>query len=228
VSDTTYPVGDDDVWTDLLRAHDEYEAIYGHRRPVGEVPAHRPRAAILSCSDARVPPSVVFDQPAGALFVVRLAGNVPSEGAIASLAFAVEALGAPLVVVLGHTGCGAVTAAFHDHHPEGLDAVIDPITRALEDRPACATVDEAIVENVRHGLRTLADDVGPLGRAVRTGRVRLRGAVYDLVSGELRPVELDPAATLPMASDTVTPVTTTVSDTDPITDPITPPGGPTT
>jgi carbonic anhydrase len=226
VSDAVRP--DDDVWTDLLRAHDEYEAIYGHRRPAGEPPAHRPRAAILSCSDARVPPSVVFDQPAGALFVVRLAGNVPSEGAIASLAFAVEALGAPLVVVLGHTGCGAVTAAFHDHRPEGLDAVIDPISRALEEHPACATVDEAIVENVRHGLRTIADDPGPLGRAVRAGRVRLQGAVYDLVSGELRPVEPDRRTDPVDATDPTDPTTPTtcsaptcsVSDTDPL-------GGPT-
>ncbi len=224
MSDTgAHPLGDDDVWTDLLRAHDEYEAIYGHQRPVGEIPPHRPRAAILSCSDARVPPSVVFDQPAGALFVVRLAGNVPSEGAIASLTFAVEALGAPLVVVLGHTGCGAVTAAFHDDHPEGLDAVIDPIMRALEDHAACATVDDAIVENVRHGLRTLADDTGPLGRAVAAGRVRLRGAVYDLASGELRPVELDPAAQHATMSDTDPTTTTTTTITT-----ITPPGGPTT
>ena len=177
--------GGEATWAELLRRHAEHAA----ERPHEGVPEHHPKAAILACSDARVPPSVLFGQPAGSLFMVRLAGNSATQGAVASLTYAVEALGTDLIVVLGHTGCGAVTAAFEHVADQALAAVVDPISDAIAISPDCRDVDEAVIENVRCNVRRLRDDDGALGRAIAEGRLVVRGAVHDLVSGELRPVE---------------------------------------
>jgi carbonic anhydrase/anti-anti-sigma regulatory factor len=182
--------GGEATWAELLRRHAEHAAERPHER----VPEHRPKAAILACSDARVPPSVLFGQPAGSLFMVRLAGNSATPGAVASLTYAVEALGTDLIVVLGHTGCGAVTAAFEQVADRALAAVVDPISKAIAISPACRDVDDAVIENVRCNVRRLRDDDGALGRAIAEGRLVVRGAVHDLVSGELRPVEDDTEA----------------------------------
>jgi SulP family sulfate permease len=171
------------TWAELLRRHAEHTAEHPHEG----VPEHRPKAAILACSDARVPPSVLFGQPTGSLFMVRLAGNSATAGAVASLTYAVEALGTNLIVVLGHTGCGAVTAAFEHVTDPALAAVVDPISDAISISPDCRDVDDAVIENVRYNVRRLCDD-GALGRAIAEGRLVVRGAVHDLNSGELRPV----------------------------------------
>lgn len=157
----------------------------------GEPPEHRPTAAILACSDARVPPSLIFGQPAGSLFVVRLAGNSATAGAVASLTYAVEELGTELVVVLGHTECGAVAAALSPDAAPQLRAVLAPIDDVLDACDDCADPDAAVTANVRHNLRRLARDRGPLGRAIAHGEVTLRGAVHDLRTGRLTDVTGD-------------------------------------
>lgn len=187
-----------EVWDDLVRRHDVFAADHH-----GPVPEHRPIAAVLACSDARVPPSVIFDQPPGALFLVRLAGNSATAGAVASLTYAVDQLHVPLVIVLGHTGCGAVEAArsLGTEHPVGalLAPILDPIDEMLEDCEACqADGDQAVMANVRRNLQRLVRDRGPLGRAICDGTVALRGAVHDLASGrliEVPLVEREPAST---------------------------------
>jgi SulP family sulfate permease len=176
--------GGEATWAELLRRHAEHAG----ERPHEGVPEHRPKAAILACSDARVPPSVLFGQPAGSLFMVRLAGNSATPGAVASLTYAVEALGTDLIVVLGHTGCGAVTAAFEHVANRALAPVVDPISDAIAISPDCRDADEAAIENVRCNVRRLRDDDGALGRAIAEGRLVVHGAVHDLDSGELRPV----------------------------------------
>jgi carbonic anhydrase len=176
--------GGEATWAELLRRHAEHAG----ERPHEGVPEHHPKAAILACSDARVPPSVLFGQPAGSLFMVRIAGNSATPGAVASLTYAVEALGTDLIVVLGHTGCGAVTAAFEHVADRALAPVLDPISDAIAISPDCRHADEAAIENVRCNVRRLRDDDGALGRAIAEGRLVVHGAVHDLVSGELRPV----------------------------------------
>jgi carbonic anhydrase len=99
-------MSDQRAWGQLIEAHRLAEA-----GPIEVAPEHAPKAAILACSDARVPPSVIFDQPAGSLFVVRIAGNTASAAALASLDYAVAKLGVEVLIVLGHTSCGAVQAA---------------------------------------------------------------------------------------------------------------------
>lgn len=181
-------------WKQLVAAHERVE----NRRPLdeGEVdgpPRHEPKAAILACSDARVPPSVVFDQPAGNLFVIRIAGNTPVPSAVASLDYAVEVLGVDLIVVLGHTSCGAVTAAAAGTCGGHLEPIVAPICELARHHPGLE-VDEIAALNVANTMHVLAAHDGPVGSAAASGLVDIRGAIHDLVTGRLRPVSPPDAA----------------------------------
>jgi carbonic anhydrase len=212
---------DRDAWTTLVDAHNA--AAVDHD---GSFPEHRPVAAVLACSDARVPPSLIFGQPAGNLFVVRLAGNSATAGAVASLTYAVEHLGVDLVIVLGHTGCGAVTAALSPDMAPELRAVLDPIDEMLSACHSCDDVDDAVTANVRHNLTRIRRDRGPLGSAVTTGRVALKGAVHDLRSGRLidvtptlppsRPITDSPSTTSPSTPSPSTPSPSNPSVPEPV------------
>jgi len=178
----------------IAGTHSTWERLVAaHRAPEGDgEPEHQPDAAILACSDARVPPSVIFDQPAGSLFVVRHAGNTARPGSVASLDYAVDHLGVRLVIVLGHTDCGAVTAALGATAPDPvLDPILAPIRPALGgiDRHDDHAVDLAVRANVRNTMHTLTNHPGPTGRAIRRGDVELQGAVHDLGSGALHLLE---------------------------------------
>jgi len=169
----------DATWNELLDAH------HRAKRPTRTaIPTHRPKAAILACSDARVPPSVIFDQPAGALFVVRIAGNTASPTALASLDYAVAELGIELLIVLGHTGCGAVQAAAAGTCAGHLAPIVEPIFETAMRTPE-ASVDEIVRRNVDTTVEALILHTGPTGIAARTGQLEVRGAVYDLLSGHL-------------------------------------------
>lgn len=153
----------------------------------GAPPVHRPRAAILACSDARVPPSVVFDQEAGSLFVIRIAGNTAGPAAQASLEYAVAELGVDLIVVLGHTSCGAVTAAASGTCGGHLAPIVEPICQIARCHPD-ASIDELAALNVAGAMADLAAHEGPIAAAIADGRLEIRGALHDLVTGRLHPV----------------------------------------
>ncbi len=170
------------VWNDLIRSHAE-EGIHAES---AEIPVHEPRAAVLACADARVAPNLLFGQEPGALFVVRVAGNTAVPTAVASLDYAVAQLGVELIVVLGHTFCGAVTAACDGVADPHLDPVLDPI-KANGIAPGAAP-NEVAVTNVESAMERLARSTGPLGQAFRAGRLSLRGALHDLESGSLTPI----------------------------------------
>lgn len=177
------PVGDpldraDGLWAHLLAAH------RGEVPDGGDLPPHEPELAVLACADARVPPSLLFDRPAGSTFVVRIAGNTAAPSAVASLDYAVAALGVPLVVVLGHTGCGAVQAAVDGVCTGHYSPVVAPLCELARSHPDLS-VDELVACNVRATVAELAAHPGPLGQAARAGRIRIRGAVHDLRSGRL-------------------------------------------
>jgi len=148
----------------------------------------RPFAAILGCSDSRVPVELVLDQGFGDLFVVRVAGNVVAEHVRASLEFAVHYLGTSLVVVLGHEECGAVTAALRPgagraREPEGIRALLSLIVPALRgvDRGAgpADRVSRGVESNVRLSVRRLR----------KLAPARVVGAVYCLETGRVRLLE---------------------------------------
>jgi carbonic anhydrase len=154
----------------------------------------RPFATILGCSDSRVPPEWVFDAGLGELFVVRVAGNVISPEVAASLQYASEHLNTPLFVVLGHEGCGAVSAALQTKY-EGaqqcsrIQLLVDNIMAGLPDFDPGLSAQErltrAIECNVRWTVRRILNS--PEGQArVAEGRTKIVGAVYEIETGRVR------------------------------------------
>lgn len=148
----------------------------------------RPVAAVLSCSDSRVPVEVVFDVGIGDVFVVRVAGSVAGGNERASLGYAVEHLGVPLIVVMGHTRCGAVGAAVEGGHVEGrLGELLAEIRPAVEEVRAAGVragslATAATRAHVRRTVAAVSSEAG-ISAAVREGRVRVVGAMYDVQSG---------------------------------------------
>jgi carbonic anhydrase len=148
-----------------------------------------PMAAILSCSDSRVPAELVFDQGFGDLFVIRVAGNVPGEDEMGSIEYAVEHLGVPLVVVLGHTKCGAVSAAVQKaNEPGALGQLLTRLKAAaqsVENLPAESQIPAAVKKNVELGISQLTAQSQVLAEAVKEGRTKILGAVYQLEDGRV-------------------------------------------
>ena len=157
------------------------------------VEAQFPIAAILGCSDSRVSPELLFDQGPGDLFVVRLAGNFLDDDGFASLEYAVKFLGAPLVMVLGHTNCGAVAAAVKvvteraelpGHLPELIKS-IEPAVIAAHGRHPSDLVAAAIEENVRLNVKRLIDDTPIMSDALAAKKIAVSGGIYDLATGKV-------------------------------------------
>jgi carbonic anhydrase len=146
----------------------------------------QPFAAIIGCSDSRVPPEIVFDQGMGDIFVVRTAGNVLDDIVLASIEYAVEHLHVKLIMVMGHTKCGAVTAACapgaRGGHLAALLAALKPAVDAARTRGG-DPVGPAIVENARRGAKTLVEKSEIVQRAVDAGALLVAAAKYDLESG---------------------------------------------
>lgn len=158
--------------------------------------AQQPFAAILGCADSRVTPEWIFQAGIGELFVVRVAGDVPAVPCEESLEFAVDQLGVRLVVVLGHTHCGAVKATLAhlmDPEEESPAAIPDTIGRILPtleklhaEHPELEgddLEDEAVHVDVRETVGELLADSEILCRAVDEGSLRIVGAVYDMETG---------------------------------------------
>lgn len=157
----------------------------------------KPFATILSCSDSRVPVEMIFDQGFGDLFVIRVAGNVVAADVVGSIEYAVLHLETPLLLILGHEGCGAVTAALaamagavgEPVSIQKLVALIEPGLKGLDPKlDAAGRLRAAVEANVRWGLRQLSEH--PDGKkALEAKRVALQGAVYELESGAVRLVK---------------------------------------
>jgi carbonic anhydrase len=152
-----------------------------------------PFACILSCADSRVPPETVFDQGVGDLFAVRVAGNVANNDEIASLEYGIEHLNVSVVVVLGHTACGAVRAVVNeDRVPTTIAQLVKHIGEAvLRTRRYNPTlkgkdlVEESVRVNVWESVEDMLRGSEMIAARVRTGMLRVAGAVYHLDSGEV-------------------------------------------
>ena len=153
-----------------------------------------PYATILSCSDSRVPPELIFDAGFGELFIVRVAGNVVSPEVAGSLQYAGRHLKTPLFVVLGHTNCGAVAAAVETtlhgaRQPSRIQLLVDSILPGLIDLDLQLTPEavlaQAVEANVRWSMRQILET--PEGRQRQTeGLLKLVGAVYEIETGRVR------------------------------------------
>ena len=145
-----------------------------------------PFAVVLGCSDSRVPPEIIFDAGLGDLFVIRVAGNIIDDVVLGSIEYAAARLGTPLVVVLGHASCGAVTAAVAGGDAEGhLPSVMSAIRPAVEKaacRPGDVT-DHAIRANARLVVEQMTERSPVLAGRVRAGMLQIIAAYYDLATG---------------------------------------------
>lgn len=156
-----------------------------------------PYAAILSCADSRVPPELVFDAAEGDLFVVRLAGNFASTEALASLEYAVHVLQVPLLMVMGHSHCGAIAATVHmlqsgaslPGHLPSLTQAIAPALSPLPPLPAegdaAQRMAQATVLNVQHNVRNLHTASTLLRPKLANGQLHIQGSVLDIASGRV-------------------------------------------
>lgn len=155
--------------------------------------AQYPIASILSCADSRVVPDLVFDQSPGDLFVCRVAGNIVTPDLLASLEYGAQFLGSPLILVLGHSGCGAVDAAIKvlktkavlpGHLPE-LVTAIKPAVIVAEKTKSGDLLDNAIAENVRRQVARLKASPPVVQKAYRDKKIDIAGGVYDIATGKI-------------------------------------------
>lgn len=177
------------------------EVLLSHARREDHARAQRPFAVILGCSDSRAPAEFVFDQGLGDLFVIRVAGNIAAPSQIGSVEFAVARFGIRLVVVLGHSNCGAIQATLEavDHPHEvspALHAIVDRIMPALgdiahahahgdhdDDDALNRRAHDAMRANVRYTAARLRVDSTYLDRMCDEQGLSIVGADYDLSSG---------------------------------------------
>ncbi len=155
--------------------------------------AQHPIAAIVSCADSRVAPELAFDQGPGDLFVMRVAGNIVNPDLLASLEYGVHFLGVPLIMVLGHTGCGAVEAAIKvlktravlpGHLPDLIRAIKPAVIVAEKTKPA-NLLDGAITENVRRQVARLKRSPPVVQKFYAGKKIDIVGGVYDLATGKI-------------------------------------------
>ncbi len=147
-----------------------------------------PFAIIVSCSDSRVPPEIIFDQTLGALFVVRVAGNVVDDFAIGSIEYGVKVLGANLILVLGHSNCGAVDAALKsmkfDNHIQNVLTAIEPAVNDTKGESG-NLLEKATKANVKNVADRLKKSKPVLADLMEKGTLQIVGGYYDLESGKV-------------------------------------------
>jgi carbonic anhydrase len=186
----------DRVWADLVEGNKRF--VSGKTRAYSVVPlraklasGQQPNVIVLSCSDSRVPPELVFDQSLGDIFTVRTAGNVDDPVAVGSIEYAIAHIHSPLLVVMGHQKCGAVTEACSgDKEPSAnLQAIVDKIDPAVAEAKTHAKSDEliesAVKENVHQTVKDLLADSAIIRDAVKSGKLTVVEAEYQLSSGEV-------------------------------------------
>lgn len=176
-----------------MRGSDPY---LSHTRRPQLATEQQPFAIILGCSDARVPAELVFDQGLGDLFVIRVAGNIVAPSQVGSVEFAAARFGTRLVVVLGHSDCGAITATVealrdpaqrHSHNMLSIVDRIRPSVEALLETDLKNDPDGLLRQAVRANIRTSVDHLrhgsAVLEQLIRNGELLVVGAEYSLETG---------------------------------------------
>jgi len=153
-----------------------------------------PFAAVISCLDSRVPPEIVFDQGFGDIFVGRVAGNVVNPDLLGSLEFATKVKGSKLIMVLGHTSCGAVAGACGDVKLGSLTQLLDKIKPSVDkvkstnkkfDPKSMKNVDEVAIANVQFQADRITKESSIIADLVKEGKVKVVGAMYNLETGKV-------------------------------------------
>jgi carbonic anhydrase len=168
----------------------------GRARPIELAAGQAPFAAILGCSDSRVPVEIVFDQGLGDLFVIRVAGNIVAPSQIGSVEFAAEQFGSRLVVVLGHSRCGAIETTLEqlrrpvENQSRNLHSIVDLVRPAVEGLLASefkhdhqALLHAAVRANIRASVRNLRHGSDIIENLIQNAGLRVVGAEYSLETG---------------------------------------------
>jgi len=153
-----------------------------------------PVATVIACSDSRVPVEFIFDQGIGDVFVIRVAGNVADTDEIGSIEYGVGHLKTPLLIILGHTHCGAVTAVItgaevHGSIPRLVDNIMPAVKKAREKNPGAtgdALIEEAVKMNVWQAVEDTFTGSEEVRRLVNAGSLKVVGAVYDIATGKVQ------------------------------------------
>ncbi|MCJ7590996.1 MAG: carbonic anhydrase [Woeseiaceae bacterium] len=180
------------------------ETLASREHRAGAAKPQNPFAIILACSDSRVPTELIFDRGIGDLFVIRVAGNIVAPSQIGSIEFAAKQFGTRLVVVLGHSDCGAIIATLQElglkesHRSPNLRAIVDRIRPAVEpildehsDLDDKAVVDECVRANVRASVEQLRHGSLILEQLIDSGDLTIIGAEYSIETGYIEFFEND-------------------------------------
>ncbi|HVZ71837.1 MAG TPA: carbonic anhydrase [Polyangia bacterium] len=171
------------------------EALQSQMRRAELSESQEPFAIVLGCADSRVPAEIVFDQGLGDLFVIRIAGNIVAPSGIGSVEFAAARFGTPLVVVLGHSRCGAILATLEElrrpteNQSRNLRSIVDRVRPSVENLlhgaplPADEIVREAVRANIRASVANLRKGSDILEQLIQEGRLTIVGAEYSLETG---------------------------------------------
>jgi len=173
-----------DTAVNCLRNYDRRAEVAGGQNPF---------AIILACSDSRVGPEAIFDQGIGNLFVVRVAGNIADSAGMGTIEYAIDHFHSPLLVVMGHSKCGAVSATLSLLESKGkapghiatLVDAIEPAARSVLGKPG-DTLDNAVRANVAHVVATLKRESSIIAQAAATGTLQVVGAHYSLSDGKVQ------------------------------------------
>lgn len=145
-----------------------------------------PFAAVLGCIDSRVPAELVFDQGIGDIFNARVAGNIVNEDILGSLEYACKVAGSKLILVLGHTACGAVTAACKRVELGNITTLLSKITPAVDFfGKKLPEVDEVARKNVQMSIERIKRESDILSEMEKKGEIQIRGGMYDVTSGKV-------------------------------------------
>ena len=149
-----------------------------------------PFAAILSCIDSRVPAEIVFDQGIGDIFSARVAGNIVNEDVLGSIEYACKVAGSKLVVVMGHTKCGAVTAACKNVELGNITALLSKIKPAVEKcskgiEMDAEAIEEVAIQNVLLSIENICKESPILAEMEKEAQIKIVGAIYNVSSGEI-------------------------------------------
>jgi carbonic anhydrase len=159
------------------------------------VKGQSPSAVVLSCSDSRVPPELIFDQGLGDIFVIRVAGNVVDPVALGSIEYAVEHIHVPLIIVMGHDHCGAVTATIQGGKPEGnIRAIVRKIAPAVRRAKTTGKkgddlLQAAVLENARNVTTALTRESKIIKHLVDNQKLKIVAAKYSLETGKVELLE---------------------------------------
>jgi len=159
-----------------------------------------PFASFLSCSDSRAPVELLFDQALGDIFSVRLAGNIASDKAIGSLEFSSKYLGSKLIVVMGHTSCGAVKAACDDFKDGHIGEIINFIKPSIRHEKSVVNIDDRTSKNpdfvekinalnVKHQIDTIIRQSDIVNDMIEARQIAIVGSIYDLATGKVNFLE---------------------------------------